>query len=300
MKTKKGAIGVLVFGALITFGIIYFFVGAHEETQTLRAQTNELERELANRDSAYNEVVDLLFTIESQMEEIKTREQLVTDRSLNELDTSNYEYIVSDMRAIDSLIVSTNRRISQLTSQLNNANISLRSFKSKVAQLSKQLDERKQSNLLLRDQLADKKLELEELTYDYQALQLASEYQEELIQDQADQIMAQMISTNKAYVAIATEDELEERKVIEKEGGFLGIGRDVVLNDEISEEDLTEIDVRSVDKLMLNAKKAELITTHPPSSFELVEDDKEVKYIEIKDPVEFWKLSKYLVVAVKS
>jgi hypothetical protein len=47
----------------------------------------------------------------------------------------------------------------------------------------------------------------------------------------------------------------------------------------------------------VNCKNAKLITEHPSGSYEMIrENEKQIAYIAIKDPEEFWKISKYAVV----
>ena len=46
-------------------------------------------------------------------------------------------------------------------------------------------------------------------------------------------------------------------------------------------------------------KRAELLTTHPAKSYELVKDDKGQLTLKITNPKEFWSVSKYLVIQVK-
>jgi hypothetical protein len=49
----------------------------------------------------------------------------------------------------------------------------------------------------------------------------------------------------------------------------------------------------------LNTKKAVVISEHPNNSYTLVEENGLVAYLEIKDPQEFWRISKYAVIQTK-
>ena len=50
---------------------------------------------------------------------------------------------------------------------------------------------------------------------------------------------------------------------------------------------------------MIDAKEIQLITEHPTDSYQLVKDGDKVQYLAITDPVNFWRISKYLVVAAE-
>jgi hypothetical protein len=49
----------------------------------------------------------------------------------------------------------------------------------------------------------------------------------------------------------------------------------------------------------LYSKRAELLTTHPAGSYELVKDAKGQLTLKITNPTEFWSVSRYLVIQVK-
>jgi hypothetical protein len=58
-----------------------------------------------------------------------------------------------------------------------------------------------------------------------------------------------------------------------------------------------EIDVTETKTIPVNSKSVKLITEHPTGSYQLVrENENLISYIEIKDPAEFWRISKYAVV----
>jgi hypothetical protein len=49
----------------------------------------------------------------------------------------------------------------------------------------------------------------------------------------------------------------------------------------------------------INSKSAKLISEHPANSYQFIRDkDKKIASIEITDPVQFWKISKYAVVEI--
>jgi hypothetical protein len=61
----------------------------------------------------------------------------------------------------------------------------------------------------------------------------------------------------------------------------------------------TEIDISKVKTIPVNSRKVELITEHPASSYKLIEDNGQIAYLEIENPQEFWKISKYALMATK-
>ncbi len=92
---------------------------------------------------------------------------------------------------------------------------------------------------------------------------------------------------------------MEERGVITSTGGLIGIGKSQELGQDVSMNQFEEVYVRTTQRVTLQGKKADLVTEHPQASYTIVEEGDKLAYLEIKDRVAFWRLSKYTVVDVK-
>ena len=120
---------------------------------------------------------------------------------------------------------------------------------------------------------------------------------DQTIAQQTETINTQIAEMNKAYLISGTFKDLRDRGILSKEGGFLGIGRKEALIQDFSDTLFAQIDITEIKMIPVNAKKVKLITEHPTGSYELIrQDEKTVESIEIKDPEQFWKISKYAVV----
>jgi hypothetical protein len=105
---------------------------------------------------------------------------------------------------------------------------------------------------------------------------------------------------NKGFIASGTYKSLKAKGLISKEGGFLGLGKKESLHPDVSDNVFTQVNIRETKSIPVNSKSAKLITEHPSSSYELVRDkDNKIASIDIKDPDQFWKISKYAVVEIK-
>ena len=93
--------------------------------------------------------------------------------------------------------------------------------------------------------------------------------------------------------------ELKAREVVTSSGGLLGIGATNQLNQKINPENFNDIDITETTSIPVVGKKVSLVTSHPSDSYRFEKVDEEVEAITILNPEEFWKASKYLVVAVK-
>lgn len=299
-QNQTGKIVLYSLLAFLTIGALGLYFTMEEEKDQLVEKSTQLEEELHLRDSAYNEIIDIMYGVETRIEKIKERESIITEVSNGDFSKKDKDQMIADMGSIDSLIIETNETVSRLVSKLDNANINLNSFKNRVNQLSKELDERKISIQILREDLKTKDVQIAEMTADLNTLEYRVDVQESTIDMQINKINLQEAELSKAYFAIGTEKALKEDGLVTKEGGFLWIGKTTELDENAAQEKFSEIDIRTTGRLIIDAEKVKLITEHPSESYEMVKEGNIVKYIDIKNPEEFWKISKYLVIAVKS
>lgn len=106
-----------------------------------------------------------------------------------------------------------------------------------------------------------------------------------------------------AYYLVGKSKELVASKIIDREGGLLGIGKTSTLSRDFDKSKFTRIDYTKVETISINGDDVKIITSHPTDSYKLDQDlnDKKkiVKNLTITNPEKFWSASKYLVV-VKS
>jgi predicted nucleic acid-binding Zn-ribbon protein len=290
---------LLALGGIVIIAIGILMKVQDEDKKKLIDQSIGLEMALTERDSAYNEVIDVMYAVEEQIERIKQREKLVSSLSEDGFTENRKDGMVRDMRAIDSLIINTNRQVANLLSRLDNANMNLTSFKSRLQHLSKELEERKKSFEELRAELQKKDMELAKITFSVQNLEDKVLAHEQTIEEQLQEIFSIEQEMNKAFFAIDSKKKLVENGVVIKEGGFLGLGRTLELKEDVDQKQFGKLDIRMTSRLMIDAKEIELITEHPSDSYQLVKDGDKIQYLAITDPANFWRISKYLVVAAE-
>ena len=85
--------------------------------------------------------------------------------------------------------------------------------------------------------------------------------------------------------------------VIDKDGGVLGLGTTQRIKADFNPASFKKIDITETSIIPIEAKKIEILSTHPSGSYELEKDaNKMITKLVIKDPERFWEASKYLVV----
>ena len=298
MKTKNVVIfGVSAIVIMLAIVGMFFYLDAQKDFQSelkLREdQNNSLALQLYERDSLVNEYVDAMNQIESDLTLIKEKENLLDTQSQNpEFKKTSKDRISQDIELIYSLIDKNKKKVAALSSKLKKSGIEIKALNEKIALLSDAIAERDQSIEALNDELVKQKVVVGRLNEHIADVEKTVNNQQNIIAEQTQDL-------NKAYIAHGDYKLLKQKGIIEKEGGFLGLGQNLTMKDDFEQQNFEQIDITKTTTIPVNAKKAELITEHPAGSYEWVKEDEQIAYMVINDPKEFWKVSKYAVVETK-
>lgn len=269
-----------------------------EENTQLSSANQELNVQVEDYLQTFNE-------IEANLEEIKQRENLIemtTSDDVNNTDKAK-QGIVEDIRRINALMLENREKMQELQTKLSGTSSH---FQKMVARLNERIKEQDSQILAMKEELEQMNSANQELTVNLQALNTTLDTlsrtnfeQEQLISEQKDIIDNQTAEMNKAYVAIGSLKQLKEEQVVLTEGGLFGLGKVEKLNEQASPEAFRQINIREVQEIPVDARKMELVTTHPEGSYTLSKNEAEVvEKLVITDPDRFWNTSRYLVVKV--
>ncbi|HCE58314.1 MAG TPA: hypothetical protein DER09_10905 [Prolixibacteraceae bacterium] len=224
----------------------------------------------------------------------------------NEGGKSQKEILVADIKLMNEMLEESSKKIEELDKKLKASGIDIKSFKNKLAQLSKTIAEQDNNIQQLRAEVEQRDFKIAEM--DTQIVQLRSEnaskddsieYKSQVIAEISQTIVEKENEMNEVYFVAGTYGQLADKGVLTKEGGFLGIAKNKAIRDDITENNFAKLDMRNTSQFPLNTKKAKLISEHPDDSYRLVEQNDKIAYLEIEDPEEFWKLTKYVIVETK-
>lgn len=258
------------------------------EMQALLEENEKLRQDIAQRDSTFNYYLNSMAEIESNLYEIKKKEKMLAANAKGgEMDKTKEQQIVEDLAAIKDLLAKNRNTIASLSQKFKNSQLKIANLEETIANLERAAEEKDGEIALLQDELSKTNKALSTLFDQYSTrTQELDETTNEL---------------NTVYWAFGTEKELKDNKVISKDGGFIGLGKNSKLSSSFNKTYFTKADLRELNGITLGFKKAKLITSHPEGSFSFVKDDKGEKIvrIDISNAKEFWSASKFLVVEVK-
>ncbi|MCY1720040.1 hypothetical protein OU798_06785 [Prolixibacteraceae bacterium Z1-6] len=305
-KSSKIIIGAVLGALFLTVIIGGLIVNKNNKAiNQLSSENTKLETVVQERDSMVNEFISAFDSIESSLTFInKKRGQLVLNQ--DEMTVSQKDAIVRDIELMNTMLEESSIKIEKLEKDLKNSGYQLSSFKKKVASLNKQIEQQNQqiAEFQLKfeaqsQQLAMVSYEKDSLQNEVLSIQDTIQKRDELLAQMKDVIGQQTYELNKGFFAYGTTKELTDNGVIEKEGGFLGVGKSKIIPPNFNQDYFTKVDITEDRSIELNAKKVKLISEHPVESYKLIEEDGLITRLEIETPQEFWKMSQYAVIEVK-
>lgn len=282
-------------GSVLMLALVSCNQEVEEQNARLEEQNEELQKKNARMDSLINEFVADFTQIQENLAEIREKEERIEAAREGDLETSitSREEVINEIEAINELLAENRETIKNLNDKLDRYQNENSRLKRMAANLQDQVNTKDSQVVVLKQNLAAVNFEMEALNA---RLSDVREQSRQL----ADTIEEQRENLNTAWYAVGSYDNLEENNVIDKKGGFIGIGRTKALADDFNRDYFTKIDTRQVQSIPLDAEEDDinLITNHPSDSYKLNKTEEQVSSLEITDPEKFWASSKYLVILI--
>ena len=257
------------------------------------SRSDSLELVVSAKDSLINAVFADINAISENLALIKSRENLITVAGEAEGGRRPVEEISNDIKAIDRLLRENRSKIESLqrsAALLRKANLRIDGLEKMIADMNRQLAEKKTEVDQLRESLVRMGDEVKSLTEEV-AVRSAE------VENLSGEKVELQNQLNTVYYIVGAEKELRDAQIINKQGF---IGRTLTVGRNSNFDSFTMADSRLLTEIPVGQKKATLVTSHPEGSYELVTDsNKIVEKLLITDPVRFWESSKILIISYK-
>ena len=257
------------------------------------SRSDSLELVVSAKDSLINAVFADINAISENLALIKSRENLITVAGESEGGRRPVEEIDNDIKAIDRLLRENRAKIESLqrsAARLRKANLRIDGLEKMIADMNRQLAEKKAEVEQLRESLVRMGDEVKSLTEEV-AVRSAE------VENLSGEKVELQNQLNTVYYIVGAEKELRDAQIINKQGF---IGRTLTVGRNSNFDSFTMADSRLLSEGPVGQKKATLVTSHPEGSYELVTDaNKVVEKLIITDPVRFWESSKILIISCK-
>ncbi|MBR4505339.1 MAG: DUF2203 family protein [Bacteroidales bacterium] len=286
---------------LLAMGLMTFmvaFTACHQkELESQKATIDSLQGVVDAKDNEIDDLFQMLNEIESNLSMINSKYSSVQEMRRNNTE-GNYNHkqqIADQMSSIESLMADNKAKIAQLNSRVSSLNKKNNDLQAYITKLEERSAAQEAQIAELLTELENNKVVIKGLNQSVTDLTASNK-------EKDDYIARQVADANRAYFVVGSYTDLKEAGIVNKTGGFIGIGRKQGTMADMPTELFTEIDRTKVTTITVNKKKAQVISQHPENSYEMVydeEDTKVVAYLRILNPAQFWKYTDYLVISTK-
>ena len=240
----------------------------YELSTTLNAVSDELDQINGQIALSNGENQDLLSKRERLLQQIAMVKQTIEEKQ-KALDELQKKY---------SAQLSQNKVLKQTIDRLQSE---VAGYETKVAELNEAVANKEQQIAGLTETLTEAQETL--------ATTVAqNEQQQEVINTQDEML-------NTGFYIVGDKKKLKDLGLLE--GSLLSKKR--LTSKGFSTKGFTKIDIRELHQLPTGSKKVDILSTHPTNSYEMSVRSDGTKVIVIKDPTEFWRHSRFLVVKTK-
>lgn len=303
-KSANSVIGkaAILFFAATTCAAAYFGFERHDRVQRLENDLTEMNVKLGYNALEAQKAEEAFAAIERNLSAIRQSEGYVLmnlkDESLHEGSVSESR-IQAEIQTIEALIADNRILISQLKDEIGARDSRLTEYRQSISSLQERITGYKAKTQELTAQAETLRKDLVSTQYENQLITKELAHKEMVVNRQNQQLNAKDKALRTAYYAVGSFKELKEENVVRKEGGFLGIAAAKAVHHDLNRDRFTKLDILEQTTIPVFSPKAEIVSAHDPSSYELVEGKNEVRWIKINDPALFWENTKYLVVVTK-
>ena len=245
------------------------------ELQTLRTQ-------VAEQDSLINLVIQ-------NFAQIQQLEGMITLDSNSEVPQSQRAKIEDNLRLINEKLEANRQTIELLNKKLSQSGNKNSSLQRTIGTLQEQLNAKNTEILDLTEELKRKNYAIGVLDSMVTGLSNNVENLSKTTAAQQAELERQDAALNTVRYCIGTSRDLKDMNIVRN---------GEVVTEGYQSDYFTQIDLRKVTSIPLYAKRAELKTKHPQSSYKLVKGEDKMLTLEISNPKEFWSLSKILVIQI--
>jgi len=303
METTKKTqlVTIIIAGFLLVVGIVggvYVYNQKEAQIEALMIEKSNTEQMIQQKDSILFDMDNSFVEIENNLKSIKEkRNQIALIKSEGKINRK--QAILDDVNLLDNMIDENNKKIADLEQKLKKSGLSVKTYEKRLQALTETIESQNLEIAELKKVVETKNITLAEL--DSKILNLNSNisqqtdtinYKQKVIVDKTDKL-------NTAHVVLGTFKELKEEGILNREGGVLGLGSNKAIQENFDPKHFTELDIRKTKTIAVNAKKAVVISEHPQSSYKMVEENGQIAYLQIENPEEFWRISKYAIIQVK-
>ena len=266
-------------------------VESSKKYQTLLAEKEALAVENQNLENEFNTTIGIINEVENNLQAIRDAEGMLTVQQ----EGSERDQIVSELLQIKERMAENRARLDSLNQVIEQSGRNNGNLRAQIKKLQAQIAEKEEMIAGLEATIAEKDGQIANLNTKVEGLNNELDNANNEIKNLNDQALAQTDEMNTVYYIGAKAKELKEKGII--------LSAKKIFKGDVPTEEFTKADMRQLNTIVFQTKKAVVLTTHPVESYTLTKDKdaegNKIVTLEITNPEQFWKVTRYLVVLTK-
>jgi len=264
------------------------------EVERMMKERDSLMAQYDAKDSMINGYMQDIAEIQASIENLTQQEAMINKSDLNnpESTTTAKQNILNNVESIKQLIEENKNKLADLQAKIRRSNVKITEMEKIISGLNDQLALRDSSINSLNEKVVALNGTITNMQGEIDNVKADN-------QQKAAEISDKTTKLHTAFYTVGSYKELRDKKVLSKQGGFLGLGKAQSMVPDFNQNAFTQIDYTATKTISINKKGAKLVSTHPSGTYKLQTENEKVTSIEITDPENFWKASKYLVVVAE-
>ena len=287
----------MVKNILIVCGLAMMVVSCGPTKKELQANIDSLNVELTQANNEIESAMAILNEVQEGFQQINEAENRLNVNNTENAPANVKEQIKADLAFIQAKMKENRERIAELEARAEKGDKNAAALRRTVKNLKAELAAKEEQIAALKAEIEAKNIRIQQL--DGEVADLTNVKNELTAKNNANEkvIADQDKAMNTAWYVIAQKKSLKEQNVLTNTGLFKK--GDVMEAANVNKDGFTEIDIRNVVEIPVNAKKAVVLSAHPEGSYELVADAEGMQVLKVLDPQTFWSVTRYLVVRAK-
>ena len=302
MESQKSQLTIIIVAALLLIAVIgggaYVLNQKNDQIQTLVTEKANLNQTIQTKDSLVNDMENTFGEIESNMTFIREKRSQIASLQ-TEGGKNKKQLIAEDVKLMNTMLEESSKKIAELEEKLRKSGMNLKSYEKRLQALNETIEKQNTEIAELKKTVDTQSASLAEFDTRVKKLDSDIRQQSDTINYKQKVIVDKTNKLNTAYYTLGNFKKLKEEGIVSREGAILGVGGGKAIQGNFDSKYFTEVDIRQTKTIPLNVKKAVVISEHPTSSYKLVEENGQIAYLQIENPAEFWRISKYAVIQVK-
>ena len=266
-------------------------VESSKKYQTLLAEKEALAVENQNLENEFNATIGIINEVENNLQAIRDAEGMLTVQQ----EGSERDQIVSELLQIKERMAENRARLDSLNQVIEKNGKNNGNLRAQIKKLQAQIAEKEEMIAGLQAQIEEKDGQIANLNTQVDNLNNDLNNANTQIENLNNQNLAQTDEMNTVYYIGATAKELKEKGII--------LSAKKIFKGDVPTEEFTKADMRELNTIVFPVKKAVVLTTHPTESYTLTKgkdaEGNKIVTLEITNPEQFWKVTRYLVVLTK-